>query len=409
MECELNDNNNNNKFVYQTLKTVYDYFSENSISLLNLFSKQIEIHLSADNDFYSQTKQLEQLNLTASYSNLKSLKPQSKIGGMLEKVSKTGLGSSACLVASLTAAVLKWFEKQIGEIEKEHKKEDNNSFLNLAHNLAQFAHCKAQGKIGSGFDVAAALFGSIKYNRFPTDKLSLILNEETFNNLKFIECINDFNWGFVISKFQLPPYFKLALGEVNTGSNTPSMVSKVLKWKKENFEQATEIYTKLNGYNNLMSDLLDKLVKCYENDKEMYLNQLLQLQDKIIFKKQDNEIEIENNSTTVTEIIYQLSNTFQNIRHQLKLISNFANVPIEPFEQTQLLNQLLKLPGSIFGGVPGAGGYDAVFIIYIDTNNQQINNLQLIMDEYNQLNLDSKVTPLLSNQDKNLGLNIIIK
>ena len=34
------------------------------------------------------------------------------------------------------------------------------------HNLAQAAHCAAQGKVGSGFDVAAAVYGSCLYRRF---------------------------------------------------------------------------------------------------------------------------------------------------------------------------------------------------------------------------------------------------
>ena len=34
------------------------------------------------------------------------------------------------------------------------------------HNLAQLSHCCAQGKIGSGFDVAAAVYGTMQYVRF---------------------------------------------------------------------------------------------------------------------------------------------------------------------------------------------------------------------------------------------------
>lgn len=33
--------------------------------------------------------------------------------------------------------------------------------LELVHNLAQLVHANAQGKIGSGFDVAAAVFGEL--------------------------------------------------------------------------------------------------------------------------------------------------------------------------------------------------------------------------------------------------------
>ena len=34
------------------------------------------------------------------------------------------------------------------------------------HRVAQLAHCSAQGKIGSGFDISSAVFGSHRYRRF---------------------------------------------------------------------------------------------------------------------------------------------------------------------------------------------------------------------------------------------------
>ena len=42
----------------------------------------------------------------------------------------------------------------------------DNDGRRLAHNLAQYVHCLAQGKVGSGFDVSAAVFGSHLYTRF---------------------------------------------------------------------------------------------------------------------------------------------------------------------------------------------------------------------------------------------------
>jgi len=38
--------------------------------------------------------------------------------------------------------------------------------LNFLHNVAQYCHCLAQGKVGSGFDVSAAVWGSHVYRRF---------------------------------------------------------------------------------------------------------------------------------------------------------------------------------------------------------------------------------------------------
>ena len=59
---------------------------------------------------------------------------------------KTGLGSSAALTVSFIACFF-------------HDKE-------YLHGLCQIANAFVQQKVGSGFDIAAALYGSILYKRF---------------------------------------------------------------------------------------------------------------------------------------------------------------------------------------------------------------------------------------------------
>jgi phosphomevalonate kinase len=55
---------------------------------------------------------------------------------------------------------------------KIHKKD-----LELVHRLAQYCHSLAQGKLGSGFDVCAAVFGSQIYQRFSTTALDYLMPE----------------------------------------------------------------------------------------------------------------------------------------------------------------------------------------------------------------------------------------
>lgn len=43
-----------------------------------------------------------------------------------------------------------------------------------------------------------------------------------------------------------------------------------------------------------------------------------------------------------------------------------SSVPIEPDTQTALLEATLKVDGVLIAGVPGAGGYDAIFCIIAD-------------------------------------------
>lgn len=87
-------------------------------------------------------------------------------------MAKTGLGSSAALVTSLVGSLLSLFEVidlREGKVTPKDK--------DLVHSLAQFTHCLAQGKIGSGFDVASAVYGSLQYRRFSPSVLEGLLNE----------------------------------------------------------------------------------------------------------------------------------------------------------------------------------------------------------------------------------------
>ena len=86
-------------------------------------------------------------------------------------MAKTGLGSSAALITSLVTALL----VQAGLIAPDELA--SASSRRLAHNVAQFVHCLAQGKVGSGFDVSAAAFGSQLYTRFSPAVLQPLMDD----------------------------------------------------------------------------------------------------------------------------------------------------------------------------------------------------------------------------------------
>jgi phosphomevalonate kinase len=69
-------------------------------------------------------------------------------------VAKTGLGSSAALTTSLVSSLLQFFD--VTRVGLRADSDDRR----VVHNLAQLVHASAQGKIGSGFDVAAAVYGT---------------------------------------------------------------------------------------------------------------------------------------------------------------------------------------------------------------------------------------------------------
>lgn len=83
-------------------------------------------------------------------------------------MAKTGLGSSAAMTTAVVAALLHY----LGVVNLSCLTEDDVADLDVVHVIAQTAHCIAQGKVGSGFDVSSAVYGSQRYIRFSPEVLS---------------------------------------------------------------------------------------------------------------------------------------------------------------------------------------------------------------------------------------------
>jgi len=66
---------------------------------------------------------------------------------------------------------------------------------------------------------------------------------------------------------------------------------------------------------------------------------------------------------------YEAHRISQGIRAKMREMGNLAGVPIEPSEQTKLLDACVSQAGVIGGGVPGAGGYDAIWVLVCDPVN----------------------------------------
>lgn len=90
----------------------------------------------------------------------------------IENAKKTGLGSSAALVTGLIGGLLSHFLYNM-----------SIDLLQLIHNTSQFVHCFVQGKIGSGFDVSAAVYGSHVYRRFSPCLIQEALDLASEDNL----------------------------------------------------------------------------------------------------------------------------------------------------------------------------------------------------------------------------------
>lgn len=103
----------------------------------------------------------------------------------------------------------------------------------------------------------------------------------------------------------------------------------------------------------------------------------------------------------------KLTSIIQEIRSKMKEMGTLAGVPIEPDEQTQLLDICVMQAGVIGGGVPGAGGYDAVWVLICDPETSKyeqtpLERVEHIWSIYKELS----VSPLSSKESFAKGIRL---
>lgn len=267
-------------------------------------------------------------------------------GVPLSKANKTGLGSSAALVTAFTAAVLSYY------LPKDLFDLTSDSGKRRLHNLAQASHCAAQGKVGSGFDVASAVYGSCLYRRFSPSLLSSHAEPGIPGFMTQLQEIIEesgpigaWDTEVIKDKVKVPKGIRLVMCDVSCGSQTPGMVKQVLAWRKETGEEAEKIWEHLQLANENLSK---ELVRLAETDDKDY--------------------------ATLTERI-------ADIRNNIREMSSKSGVPIEPPAQTKLLDACSNIDGVIGGVVPGAGGYDAVALL-IEEREEVMSELQTLLKEW---------------------------
>lgn len=303
-----------NPFVETALAYALTYIS----TLISTPIKPSKITILADNDYYSNSSSTTLSSPTATHRF-------TDFGVRLQDAHKTGLGSSAALVTAFTGAILSHY---LPTSTFSLNSPEGRSKL---HNLAQAAHCAAQGKVGSGFDVAAAVYGTCVYRRFSPSILSN-LGEASSPSFairvkNIVDDTADQKWDTEISKggVTIPKGMALVMCDVDCGSQTVGMVKKVLEWRKNEAEEANRLWADLQGCNDLLAEELTK------------------------------------------GCAIELSEAFVAIRAMIKDMSTASGVPIEPEEQTELLNAVTRgVKGVVGGVVPGAGGYDAIVLLVHD-------------------------------------------
>jgi phosphomevalonate kinase len=220
----------------------------------------------------------------------------------------------------------------------------------VLHNLSQASHCHAQGKVGSGFDIASAVYGSCLYKRFSPSLLSSL---PAPGSPGFATALKDLvegpKWDTEIHKaaIKMPKGLRLVMCDVDCGSETPGMVKQVLRWRAENQKEADEIWGELQRGNEELAKELTRLATANSGSGD-YAN--------------------------LREII-------EGNRKLIRKMSVASKVPIEPPQQTKLLDHCSKLDGVIGGVVPGAGGYDAI-VLLVEDKEEVVEKLRQSLESY---------------------------
>ncbi|GAA5878205.1 hypothetical protein JCM8547_003155 [Rhodosporidiobolus lusitaniae] len=317
--------------------------------------RSLDVTIVGSNDFYSQSR-----------SDFAPI-PFAPLNCTIRNVHKTGLGSSAAMVTSLTSSLLlHWTSPNsssppIGD----RLSNPDEQTIHLLHNLAQYVHSLAQGKVGSGFDVSAAVYGSQVYKRFAVECLMDLLDPTSTSGSKItsrsllsvLSPAENPSWtspstAGSVSPFALPPNTLLLLADVDAGSNTPSMVGKVMQWKKTQPEEAERVWRELGQSNERLREVLGELKKGAEKGREEYEKEVERLSALPVKEWSSSTLPF----TTAAQRVLDT-------RALMRYMGESSGVPIEPAEQTRLLDACSALPGVIGAGVPGAGGYDAIWVL----------------------------------------------
>jgi len=341
-----------NAFVQTTVCYALSYLAHTDPEFSSTAFPGTAFTILADNDYYSQppsTKPLPRFN---------------RLGVAISDAHKTGLGSSAALVTSLTACLLSSFSSKYLDLSVPHTQQ-------TIHNLAQAAHCAAQGKVGSGFDIAAAVYGSCIYHRFSPSVLETVgeAGSEGFAE-RLAEVVNK-AWDLKVEPTRVPPGLRLIMGDVDCGSSTPGMVKKVLSWRKQTPELAKKQWDTIEELNVGLRILLEEVRKRAQQEPEEYKAALQQVQKSSRSDKTESYILLQN-----------IAERIKHIRQGIRTMGEAAGVPIEPPAQTKVLNSATDAINGVLGGVvPGAGGYDAVVFLMLDTD-ETLKGLKMFLDEW---------------------------
>ncbi len=238
---------------------------------------------------------------------------------------KTGLGSSAAVTVAVIGALLTAYGYDLR----------NSKTKQIIHNLSQLSHSVSQGKIGSGFDVASAVYGSIKYGRCSPSIIQKALKVKGKAFAKQIES----NWGYSVFPLILPSEFLPIAAYTRYSAPTPQMVKRVMGYKGREAKTYNELIEEINRANIDALKALEEIVLQKARSKE-YRKRL---------RERKGEFE-------------QFQAHFNDGRLLTKKLGELAKTDIESSKFTRLI-QLSLQKGAYVCKLPGAGGGDSIVAV----------------------------------------------
>lgn len=309
--------------------------------------KPARLTILADTDYYSASPEAA---AAAAGGNSTTTTRFIPFGTTLKAAKKTGLGSSAALVTSLTAALLTHYLQPGGRFDL-----STDKGRAVLHNLAQTAHCRAQGKVGSGFDVAAAVYGSCLYRRFSPSVLDAVPQPGQPGFATRLEEVvggggGGKAWDVEVRKdmVALPAGVAMRMVDVECGSQTVGMVKAVNAWRARDPAGSRALWDALQARNEELAGVLAQ------------------------------------------GRVGDLPGALRATRELVRRMGSESGVPIEPEAQTELIDAVSGVEGVLGGVVPGAGGFDAVAVLVRD-DDETFKRVEEFLRSWSEKKKDSKV------------------
>lgn len=226
---------------------------------------------------------------------------------------KSGLGSSAGVTVAGIAAAL---------AVSKHGSEAANVDKDLVHKLAQLSHGVSTGKIGSGYDIAAATYGSLVYTRYSPSLINTL--PQDYTNDDIIKVVKA-KWDYTIESFGFPEKFGLVFANfVNESTSTASNVAKVNEFKANDVSNFNSLMQKLNSANSKALEALKRVKVSFDDDA-----------------------------------LDRFKEAFETGRQLTKELGVLAGVEIESDECSGLIKKSVE-NGAFVAKLPGAGGKDSI-------------------------------------------------